>query len=133
MVDEVPVESGDVVKAGDVLATFDPLFGRRSSPSAARLTVWTENPNTKDKNETETVKAYVEGRVKRIYAEKGDSALDVYYEHGALMVLSIDGKMAVDLPFPLRFPLVKSDRPSENGKTAEGTVEKRKTGTSPSP
>ncbi|MGI6193457.1 MAG: biotin/lipoyl-binding protein, partial [Christensenellales bacterium] len=131
VVDEVPVESGDVVKAGDVLATFDPLSLRQEIESVRSTIDGLDRKiqNTKDKNETETVKAYVEGRVKRIYAEKGDSALDVYYEHGALMVLSIDGKMAVD--FTVSAPLSIGEKVTvllENGKTAEGTVEKAENG-----
>ena len=37
------------------------------------------------------------GRVKAIYVEKGDKVADVMAEHGALMVISLDGKMAVEL------------------------------------
>ena len=37
------------------------------------------------------------GRVKAVYVEKGDAVADVMAEHGALMVISLDGKMAVEL------------------------------------
>ena len=37
------------------------------------------------------------GRVKAVYVEKGDSVADVMAEHGALVVISLDGKMAVRL------------------------------------
>ncbi len=37
------------------------------------------------------------GRVKAVYVEKGDKVADVMAEHGALMVVSLDGKMAVEL------------------------------------
>lgn len=39
----------------------------------------------------------VYGRVKKIYAETGDSVADVMREHGALMLLSLDGFMALDV------------------------------------
>ncbi len=37
------------------------------------------------------------GRVKAVYVEKGDAVADVMAAHGALMVISLDGKMAVQL------------------------------------
>ncbi len=37
-------------------------------------------------------------RVKEIYAGAGDSVRDVMYKHGSLVVLSLDGYMACDLP-----------------------------------
>lgn len=36
------------------------------------------------------------GRVKAIYANAGDDVQSVIREHGALMVVSLDGRMAVD-------------------------------------
>ena len=39
------------------------------------------------------------GRVKAVYVEKGDAVADVMAEHGALVVISLDGKMAVQLEY----------------------------------
>ena len=39
----------------------------------------------------------MDGRVKRIYVSKGSSIADSMLENGAVMLLSIDGKMAVKL------------------------------------
>ena len=43
------------------------------------------------------VPAGVAGLVKLIYAEKGDDVAKCMYEHGALAVLSLDGKMALEI------------------------------------
>ncbi len=47
------------------------------------------------------ISASVSGRIKKIYAAAGDSVSGVMYEHGALMLLSLDGYMAVDIDAPL--------------------------------
>ena len=45
-----------------------------------------------------SINAPASGRVKEIYAQEGDSTADILYERGALMLLSLDGLMAVDIP-----------------------------------
>ncbi|MGI6151397.1 MAG: hypothetical protein ACOYIR_05550 [Christensenellales bacterium] len=126
-IDEVLVESGDAVTAGDTLATIDPLSLKREIGSVrSRIDALDRSINSaKDRKETETVKSHVSGRVKGIYAKKGDDALKVYDEHGALLLLSLDGKMAVD--FSTTAALSVGDRVNvllENGSVKEGTVEK---------
>lgn len=44
-----------------------------------------------------TIRAPADGLIKAIYIEKGDEALAVYREYGAVMLLSTDGKMKVEL------------------------------------
>ena len=44
------------------------------------------------------IRSAVKGRVKEIFCAEGDSVLNVMYEHNALIVLSLDGYLAVDLP-----------------------------------
>ena len=132
IVDEVLVESGDAVKAGDVLATFDPLSIRQEIESVKSSIESLDRriQYAKDAPETKTVKANVEGRVKAVYAEKGDDALNVYSEHGALVVLSIDGKMAVD--FPSNAGLSAGDEVKvvlSDGAVKTGAVEKVENGT----
>ena len=39
----------------------------------------------------------VAGRVKAVFAEVGDSVMDVMVDHGALALISLDGYMALDL------------------------------------
>lgn len=43
------------------------------------------------------ISSAVSGRVKKIYAQYGDSVADIMLEQGALMLLSLDGYMAVDV------------------------------------
>lgn len=44
-----------------------------------------------------TISAGTSGRVKKIYAESGTSVADTMYEYGALILISLDGYMAVDI------------------------------------
>lgn len=44
-----------------------------------------------------TIRAPADGLIKAVYIEKGDDALAVYREYGAVMLLSTDGKMKVEL------------------------------------
>lgn len=44
-----------------------------------------------------TIRAPADGLIKAIYIEKGDDALAIYREYGAVMLLSTDGRMKVEL------------------------------------
>lgn len=96
---EVLVESGDSVSKGDVLATVEAT----SVASAIEELqdeiddIDEEIRDNSDETVTETIKAKVAGRVKKIYVQKGDDAGNSITENGALMLLSLDGKMAVNL------------------------------------
>ena len=99
VIDEVKVESGDHVSAGDVLATVD-----NASVLSAMRDVQEKIENldgeineTKDETEAGELTASVDGRVKRIYVSQGSSIADSMLENGAVMLLSIDGKMTVKL------------------------------------
>ena len=93
------VEEGDTVAEGDVLAYLD---------LTSVLTAMNELQNQLEELDSEiadaakdtvstVVKSTVTGRVKAIYCENGDPVLSAMYEHGALMTLSLDGHMAVDI------------------------------------
>ena len=43
------------------------------------------------------IKSSVSGRVKKINAAKGDGVMNVMQEDGALALISLDGKMAVEI------------------------------------
>lgn len=70
------------------------------------------------------VKAGVSGRVKAVYAAKGDDVIDVMIENGALALISLDGLMAVD--FVTEAELVQGDKVTVviGEKEYKGTVEK---------
>lgn len=125
-VNEVLVESGDTVAEGDVLATLDAnsILAKMASVQSEIEEIDAEL-NDLDSDTTETIDTYIAGRVKRIYASQGSNVTDVMRENGALLILSIDGKMAVDIETATAFSVgddvtvVLSD-----GSTIDGTVSK---------
>lgn len=97
-IEEVKVENGDVVEAGDVIAAVDRESVREqieileSSLSEMNSTI-----SNMDRSGSSALSAPVSGRVKRIYAEQGDVLTDVVAAHGGVMELSADGKMKVEI------------------------------------
>lgn len=98
-IEEVTVESGDQVTKGDTIATV-------SKASVLKAVEETQEEiqeldeqisDCQDSDDTDTIDASVDGRVKLIYAETGDDVTDVMLENGSMLVLSLDGKMAVDI------------------------------------
>ena len=74
----------------------------------------------------ETISASIDGRVKKIYIGQGEDITSCMLEHGALLVLSADGKMAVDLADPATVPSEEDTVTVtlSSGTQIEGTVEK---------
>ena len=69
------------------------------------------------------ISASVSGRIKKIYAAAGDSVSGVMYEHGALMLLSLDGYMAVDIDAPSLSAGDSVTVTGEGGASYAGTVD----------
>ena len=126
IIEEVKVESGEHVSKGDVLAVVN-----EASVLSAMTTVQSELDEldealneSKDDTDTETITAKVEGRVKKIYVQEGSDAAESMISNGALLLLSLDGKMAVDLE---GVPGVSVDESVNvtlsDGTVKEGTVE----------
>lgn len=93
------VSNGDTVKKGDPIARVDKV---------SIMLALTEVQETLDylsgqiaavatEKESDRINAQTEGTVKAIYGKAGDNVRDVMLEHGSLAVLSLDGKMAVDV------------------------------------
>lgn len=98
-IDELRVAVGDTVAEGDVLATVD-----SKSVISAMSVVQSEIDAMDAKleeaegDEIESkINAPVSGRVKEICVAEGDAVATVMSEKNALMVISADGYMAVDL------------------------------------
>ena len=98
-IEEVLVESGDQVKKGDTIATV-------SKASVLKAVEETQEEigelddqisECQEDDDTETIDASVDGRVKLIHAAAGDDVTDVMLENNSLLILSLDGKMAVDI------------------------------------
>ena len=99
IVKEIEVERDDLVEQGDLLATVD-MASVMSAMSAVQSELEALDEEISDASGdtvSSAIKAGVSGRVKIIYAEKGDSVVSVMAEYGALAALSLDGYMAVDL------------------------------------
>lgn len=100
-VTETLVEEGDTVTAGQPLMRID---------TAALQTTIDELQTALDTTEDEIsaladdyvnakyLKLGIDGVVKEIYLSKGEYLQDVMAEHGSLALLSLDGKMYVDIP-----------------------------------
>lgn len=99
--DRVQVRAGQTVAQGDVLATVDV-----TSLDSAIYTLQTELETTDSTlvslaasyNSQQTLYTPIAGRVKRLYAHKGDRVQDVVAAYGCLYVLSLDGKLSVEIP-----------------------------------
>ena len=94
------VEEGDTVAEGDALAYLDltSVLTAMNDLQAQLEKLDKELANAAKETVSTYMKSPVAGRVKAIYCQKGDSVLSTMYEHGALMTISLDGHMAVDIP-----------------------------------
>lgn len=99
LIDQVLVESGDHVSAGDVLATVD-ATSVLSALQEIQDSIGELDEEINDKKDDvmdDVVQTQVSGRIKKIYVESGDSVSSVMVENGALMLMSVGGKMSVAL------------------------------------
>lgn len=101
-IETVCVEVGDTVCAGDVLATVNQTvltaeIAQMQSAIAEMDEQLQQIQAETGEEESQSITSKVEGRVKKIYAEAGDLAADVMVSDGALLLLSLDGKMAVQI------------------------------------
>ena len=94
------VEEEDTVEEGDVLAYLDLTSVLTAMNELQTELEALDSDIAEAARETlsTTVKSTVTGRVKAIYCQNGDSVLSAMYEHGALLTISLDGYMAVDVP-----------------------------------
>lgn len=123
---EFLVKNGQEVKKGDPVAKIDKVSALtavteiRTSMAAVEKQMETFS----DEKSASTVTAPAGGRVKAIYANPGDSVTQVLVEHGALALLSLDGRMRVTLTVSSQ--LIPGDTipvTLDSGKTVTGRVE----------
>lgn len=123
---EFLVKNGQEVKKGDPVAKIDKVSALtavteiRTSMAAVEKQMETFS----DEKSASTVTAPAGGRVKAIYANPGDSVTQVLVEHGALALLSLDGRMGVTLAVSSQ--LIPGDSINvtlDSGKTVTGRVE----------
>ena len=96
---KVKVSEGDEVKKGDTLATVDrtSLLAALAQTQSDLDDVNNQLGDEADSDTSKYVESSVDGRVKKIYASKNTDAADTVLEKGALMLISLDGKMAVKM------------------------------------
>ncbi|MCD8127752.1 MAG: hypothetical protein LUD82_10045 [Clostridiales bacterium] len=121
------VSNGDTVAEGDLIATVD------SVSVAVAIVNLQADLDALDEDLTEaaedglsdTVSAIAGGRVKVIYAEEDVSVVDTMDEYGALLLVSLDGLMAVDvsaadsLSVGDSVTVILSDGTEEDGRVAQ--------------
>ena len=96
---EFLVRNGEYVKAGTPLAAVDKVSVMTAITSVTDTMDYLQAEIQSSKNEKvdSTITATAGGRIKKVFARKGDSVQDVMLEHGALALLSLDGLMAVEI------------------------------------
>lgn len=125
---EFLVKNGESVKEGDALATVDKVSVMTAITRIQQTLDYLDNQidSADSDSGTSRIKAQAAGTVKQIYVEKGDSVQSVMLEHGALAVISLDGRMAVDVE--TENPLRVGDSVAvalDSGETVTGRVESR--------
>ncbi len=98
-IDTVYVNTGDKVAEGDILASVntDSVLNALSSVQDELDELDESLCEAGEDAVSDTVTSGIDGRIKVIYAEEGDDVSGVMYENGALLILSLDGYMAVDV------------------------------------
>lgn len=124
------VKNGQTVSEGDPIAQVD-LVAVKAAISELQEVIDTLDAaiaSESSKTNDSVIRSGTAGRVKKIYAREGTAAADTVYENGALLLLSLDGLMAVDLEAQAevgqRVTVTLSD-----GTALEGTVESVSDGT----
>ncbi len=125
------VEEGDAVSEGDLIATVTQasLLSAMSEAQDALDALDEEIDDVADEEVDDEITTSVSGRVKKIYAEEDADVVSVMYDYGALVLLSLDGYMAVDVESEA---LAEDDTvivTTSDGDEYSGTVEKNVSGT----
>lgn len=99
-VSSVCVRNGDAVTAGQIVAKADLTSVMQAIASVHEVLADIDGQlqNAHEAKADTSLTAPVAGTVKVVYAEVGEKAMDVMADHGALLLLSLDGRMAVQIP-----------------------------------
>lgn len=130
-IEKVIVKSNNTLKEGDVIATVDQSSVISTMASVQeKIDKLDEELEKASKDQVSTVvSAGTNGRVKRVFIKNGDDVAACMVENGALALISLDGKLAVEFEnSSLKAgDAVQVER--ADGPTLEGTVEKNLNGT----
>ena len=96
---EFLVKNGDSVTAGTPLAAVDKVSVMTAITSVTETMEYLQKEmrSAKDEKVDSIIAATAGGRIKKIFAQKGDSVQEVMLRDGALALLSLDGLMAVKI------------------------------------
>ena len=125
------VSNGDRVKAGDPIVQVDKtaVVAAIAELQGVLKELDADLSAAAGKTNSSSIRSGSAGRVKKIYAQVGTSVADTMYDQGALMLLSLDGLMAVELEGTL--PVGQSVNVTlSDGTQLPGTVESISEGTS---
>ncbi|MDD6090060.1 MAG: efflux RND transporter periplasmic adaptor subunit [Clostridiales bacterium] len=97
--EKIQVSAGDRISPGDLLATvnLNSVMLAMSDTGDELDELDAQISSAAGESVSSYISSAVSGRVKKIYAAAGDSVADLMYENGALMLVSLDGYMAVDI------------------------------------
>lgn len=125
------VEAGDRVEKGELIATVTnaSILTAMSDMQKQIDDLDEEIADASGDKVSETIKASTSGRVKVIYGAAGEDVATVVYEHGALMLLSLDGYMAVDIATDALVAGTSVSVTLSDGTEVTGSVEKNVNGT----
>lgn len=125
-VTKVLVKAGDTVAEGQILATVDAASVHTALASLQESLEALDKQISSAESDTvsSSVTIKVAGRVKQVFAQKGQTVSDCMVEHGALAVLSLDGYMAVTLQTDALAPGDAVTVTREDGTELDGTVER---------
>lgn len=123
--DTVYVEVGDVVQAGDILASVraSDILAALSDLQDGMDDLDRELKDAKNDSVSANITAGVSGRVKAVFAQTGDDVATVMFEHGALALLSLDGKMTATVSGGTFTQGQKVTVTDSQGREYEGTVD----------
>ena len=123
---EFLVKNGDYVTAGTPVATVDKVSVMTAITELNDTLDYLreELEDARDEKVASTITATAGGRVKKVFAQAGDSVQDVMLRDGALAILSLDGQMAVKLEKSLAITTGEAVTVTlADGETVEGRVE----------
>ena len=124
-IDEVVVSAHDTISAGQVLArvntvsVLNAMDNLQTQMSTLDSQIYEASADTVDNY----IASGVEGRVKKIYASMGDDVVKCMAQYGTLVVLSLDGSMAVQIPSADLAQGRSVTVRRENGSELQGRVE----------
>ncbi len=124
-VDTYYVANGDIVQAGDLLASVNTTSVEEEIVTLQAAMDDLDVDLEADDEADQTITATANGTVKAVFAQAGDMVTDVMEEYGALMLISLDGLMEIDvnaqeeLSIGSKVIVTLSDGTEETGRVAQ--------------